>query len=46
MVSEIRLSRLDNNLCDLQRKVPAGAFVVFVRYTNTELVAVLAARKE
>jgi hypothetical protein len=40
MLHELRLSRATHNLCDLHRRLPHGAACLFVRYTQTELIAV------
>lgn len=40
MISELRLLRVTNALCDLHLKLPFGARVIRVRYTSTELVCI------
>ena len=37
-LAEIRVTRIDHNLCDLQR-LTAGKRVLVVRYTRTLLIA-------
>lgn len=38
-LSELRLPRFENNLCDLHRKLPKSARVLRVRYTRVTMIA-------